>query len=259
MKKLNRMSSAVLLIAFAVGAALSAGLMPGRVSANLARNCKHQNPAIKVTPDQILSFEAGGQAFTTVIVTNHDERGCGPSPFNLQAMMPEGWTATLDDTTLNVNPGESASTTLRITSPATLSAGIHTFEVSAQNSLDTNCIDISPASFALATSLEVTLATRPSTTTGTVLPITADVRALGIGTSGADVTFDISCPDGQLLHFELQTGPEGTTGVKLELGDQAPLGTYLVKAVAEIKGVSGSSLTSFNVEGPAKKKKKNKH
>lgn len=252
MKKRKRMASVVLIVAFVVGATLAAGPMSGRVSAHPVRSCEHQNPSVKVTPDQMLSFEAGDQAFTTVIVTNKDEEGCGPSSFSLQAMMPEGWIATLDETTLTVNPGESAATTLRITSPATLDAGIHSFQVSAQNSMDANCIDVSPVIFALATSLDVTLAAPPTTTPGTLLPITADVSALEIGVSGADVTIDIICPDGQVLHYELESGDEGATGIKLELGDQAPLGTYVVKASAGTKGISGNAVMSFNVESPAK-------
>jgi uncharacterized protein YfaS (alpha-2-macroglobulin family) len=259
MKKRKRMASVVLVVSFVVGATLATGPMPGRVSAHTVQSCEHQKPNVVVTPDQMMSFEAGDQAFTTVFVTNLDHQDCGPSSFSLQATMPEGWIAALDDTTLTVNPGESAATTLRITSPATLDAGIHSFQVSAQNSVDASCIDVSPVIFALATSIDVTLAVQQTTTTGTVLPIMADVRALEIGVAGADVTFDIICPDGQVLHYELESGQEGATGIKLELGDQAPLGTYVVKASAEIKGISGSAVMSFTVEGSAKKKKKNKH
>ena len=99
-----------------------------------AQACVHANPALSFSPSQSQAVTPGTAVSYTVNVTNQDTSACGASQFNLQAIPPLGWTATLTSSLLSLQPGTSASTTLTVISPISIPDGFYGVAVTAGNS-----------------------------------------------------------------------------------------------------------------------------
>src|SRR4030095_8669300 len=78
--------------------------------------CVRANPTLTFAPAQSPWMAAGNTATFNVTVRNNDGAGCPASTFNLQAIIPAGWSTT-GLPVLFVNPGASTITTLQVTSP----------------------------------------------------------------------------------------------------------------------------------------------
>src|SRR5262249_1360966 len=65
---------------------------------------------------------------------NKDTIACSASSFTLEASVPGGWTSALDNASLSLAPGATGTTTLRVTSPVSASAGSYSVGVTAPNS-----------------------------------------------------------------------------------------------------------------------------
>jgi len=96
--------------------------------------CVQANPTLNASPSAPPAVSAGTPITYTVSVINNDNSGCANSTFNLSAVVPSGWTASFGSSALTISPGGSASTTLKVASPATGAAGSYNITVTAKDS-----------------------------------------------------------------------------------------------------------------------------
>ncbi len=92
--------------------------------------------------------EAGTSVAYNVTVTNQDNSDCAATTFNVFAELLAGWSATNSNVTLN--PGQSATVTLNVTSAMTASEGTYNFVIKAQNTEQTNLVGSGATSYVIA-------------------------------------------------------------------------------------------------------------
>ncbi|QSX77928.1 NEW3 domain-containing protein [Agrilutibacter solisilvae] len=69
---------------------------------------------------------AGTRIDYTLTLTNHDSAGCPTTSFTLSGSVPAGWSSTLGAGSLDLAPGNTGSTTVSVTSPASAAGGDYT-------------------------------------------------------------------------------------------------------------------------------------
>jgi len=87
--------------------------------------CSPAAPGLVLSPSQGRPAPAGSPVAYTVTVINNDSPVCGTRQFNLEDNLPTGWVGRLEASSLALAPGARASTTLTVTSPAGMPAGIY--------------------------------------------------------------------------------------------------------------------------------------
>ncbi|HWQ33931.1 MAG TPA: NEW3 domain-containing protein [Blastocatellia bacterium] len=212
--------------------------------------CTRANPTLTLSPSQSQWVTAGTTVSYTITVRNNDSSGCASSSFNLQANVPSGWAATFAAPSLILSPGGSASTTLQVTSPAWATDGFYNLGVTAANSSVAAYTATSSVTYVIVSSLGVTVSSEsPSYTRNQTASVTASVRAGGSPVSGASVAFTMTRSDGAVVTSTASTGANGTAVFRYSFNRKRdPTGTYQVRAVASVNGLSGSGQTSFVVK-----------
>jgi hypothetical protein len=94
-------------------------------------NCVRNAPTVQMSPAQ-QKGDAGATLSYTVSVTNNDV-GCTASTFAQTAAIPSGWTAVFDAATLSISAGNTASTTIDVTSAAYAQAANYGFQSFSTN------------------------------------------------------------------------------------------------------------------------------
>lgn len=98
-----------------------------------ARACVRLNPTVTVAPKESQWMPPGTAVSHTVTVTNLDTSDCNSSAFSLAAVPPAGWTVGFGNSTLNLAPGASATTTFNATSSSSAVDGFYTLTVNVSN------------------------------------------------------------------------------------------------------------------------------
>ncbi|ACQ92582.1 Peptidase M11 gametolysin [Tolumonas auensis DSM 9187] len=98
------------------------------------QSCQHAQPLLSLTPAQGAWVAPGSAVNYTLTLTNRDSSSCSSSQFDLRAQPLTGWTASFAQSALNVAPGQSASTTLTVTSAVTAPEGYYDIPLSVVNS-----------------------------------------------------------------------------------------------------------------------------
>ena len=102
--------------------------------------CIRSAPRVTATPAQSPAVLPGTAVTYTVSVTNTDTAGCAATTFALQATPPTtSWPKTFGAASLTPNPGETASTTLRITSPV-VPPGAYPIAIAATSTTDSHAL-----------------------------------------------------------------------------------------------------------------------
>ncbi|WP_053394641.1 Ig-like domain-containing protein [Vibrio nereis] len=109
-----------------------------------------------VAPRMAISSTSGEVAAGTsvaynVTVTNQDKSDCAATTFNVFAELPAGWSATNSNVTLN--PGQSATLWLNVTSATTAPEGMYNVIIKAQNTEQTNLISSGTATYVVASAV----------------------------------------------------------------------------------------------------------
>lgn len=103
-------------------------------SYTISMPCARSAPTIAVNPS--LQSAAGGTKLNYgVSVTNNDSSNCGATTLSLPSVLPSGWSGSVSPSTLTLNPGQMASSTLSVASPTSALAGAYTVGVSSVDSL----------------------------------------------------------------------------------------------------------------------------
>jgi hypothetical protein len=83
--------------------------------------CARQNPSIVISPAQ--QQGAASVAVTYALSVTNNDTGCAASTFGQSVTVPSGWTATFGSGPLSIDSGASASTTLSVKAPTSVSPG----------------------------------------------------------------------------------------------------------------------------------------
>jgi hypothetical protein len=211
--------------------------------------CARANPSVTVSPSATQWVAAGSSVTYQLSLTNNDSGACAVSNFGLQASVPSGWTAVFNSSSLNVNPGGNALTTLTVTSPSTAANGFYNLSVTAANSGDSSYSSTASMTCSVISSLGVTVSSNQSSyTRNQTATVTALVSSGGSPVSGASVTFTMTKADGSTVTGTATTAANGSAAYSYRFNKrQDPVGTYQVTASANLNGVSGTGSTSFAV------------
>lgn len=97
--------------------------------------CVHANPTLAFSPSTGPWVSPGTPVSYTVSVTNTDNSSCAASSFNLAASVPSGWSAGFDSASVNLQPGQTGSVQLTVTSPLSSTDGFYNAALVAANAL----------------------------------------------------------------------------------------------------------------------------
>jgi C1A family cysteine protease len=134
--------------------------------------CVQANPTVTLSPSGTQSVTPGAPVTYTVSVTNNDNSDCPASTFNLNAVLPNGWTASFGSSSLTINPRTSASTALLVASPTTAPGGSYTITVKAT--------DNAASTYTTSASVMIAIQTTPDTTAPAV-SITSPANGSTVG------------------------------------------------------------------------------
>ncbi|WP_417348004.1 Ig-like domain-containing protein [Ferrimonas sp.] len=99
-------------------------------------SCSFAAPHLAVTPGESQWVAPGTPVTYSVSVTNTDAEGCGDSPIDLAANVPQGWSAAFADSSLRLAPGATATTELTVTSSTSATDGYYDLTVNAVHGND---------------------------------------------------------------------------------------------------------------------------
>jgi alpha-galactosidase-like protein/gametolysin peptidase M11 len=217
------------------------------VNVTLTTSCPHANPTVAISPTLSPAAQAGRPATFTASVTNNDNSVCTGSSFNLAATVPSGWSAAFGSSSLTLNPGASASTSLTVTSASSAAAGLYSVSATAQNASASGYTSSASATYEVAPSIAVST-NSSSYSQGNSIYVTTIVKSGGSPVPGTSVNCTVTGPSGTKMSATGTTGTNGTTSVTFKLKRSASPGIYQALSVAAANGVSGSGATNFTVQ-----------
>ena len=224
------------------------------VSLGTQQQCTGANPSVTLSPSQGPLIAAGTDVNYTVSVTNNDSAICGAATFDFQASVPAGWTA-FAPSSLTINPGASATTTLGVTSSATAAGGTYSISATARNSSNTLYSGTASGTYSVISEPpppsppSIVLSSKASYSRSQTATVTASVSAAGSPVVGASVAFTMTKSNGSIVTGSGVTGSNGTATFKYSFNRKSdPAGTYQVVGTTSVNGVLVSGTTSFAVK-----------
>lgn len=211
--------------------------------------CIQANPTISVNPSETQWVGAGSSVTYSISVTNNNSNSCANNSFNVQPTLPVGWSAVVGSPTLNINPGASATTTARVSTPSGTTNGFYSLAMRVNNYASPTYWASTSFSCAVYSSLGVEVSSNQSNYTRSQnVVVTAYVTANGSPIANANVTFTMTKSNGSRVTATTFSTVNGTATFNYRLNKkQDPIGTYLVNVVANSNSVSGNGSTSFIV------------
>lgn len=221
--------------------ALSGDATVAHVKVDFTANvCNQAAPVVNISPSA-QSGLPGSELDYTVTITNADTSGCDPETFALANSAVPNWTATLSDSSFTLAPGATATTTLKVTSPASAASGAYKMYVKATGNTSgfvgfaqlTYSISVSLTLSADSSSVVIAQGNGGSLTLSTTIgggfnsPVTISLTGIPAGVTASPSQTTIAAPGAgkSILTFIV---PSGT-----------PVGTYTLNASA-----TGGGLTS---------------
>ncbi|MFV8458300.1 Ig-like domain-containing protein [Vibrio owensii] len=98
------------------------------------QTCEMANPTLTLVANSAAEFEPGTIANYTATITNNDSQACEPANFQINAIVPEGWSAT--SSVASLASGETTSISLSVTSDVSAEAGSYSIDAIATNTRD---------------------------------------------------------------------------------------------------------------------------
>ena len=98
------------------------------------QTCEMANPTLTLVANSAAEFEPGAIANYTVTITNNDSQTCEAANFQINANVPEGWSAT--SSVASLASGETTSIRLSVTSDVSAEAGSYSIDAIATNTRD---------------------------------------------------------------------------------------------------------------------------
>jgi uncharacterized membrane protein len=195
---------------------------------------------------------AGTSVDYTVSVGNNDSSACAATSFGLAASVPSGWSGALAVTTLNLAPGATGSTTLRVTSAGNAPAAGYNIGAGVSSSvgaIHTVNVTATYTVAAPAIALQTQVATNKATyARGETVQITALLRNNGALVSGAVVTFAVTRPNTAATTTTATSGTDGIARTTCKVSKaKTASGQYTVRATWRLGGVTATATAAFAV------------
>ena len=212
--------------------------------------CAPAAPSITYSPSSSLWSAPGGTVRWTAAVKNNDGAACAMTSFGVSAAVPAGWFAGLSAPQLALNPGETGSVTVDVTSTASAADGFYDVVLATTRgaTVSTSTTYVVQAPQPPPAPPVVTVSTEAAGYVGgQTVKMKASVVSSGARVSGTAVTFQVQAPDGSVRTLSAQTDAAGIAAVSLKLARKAKVGTWSVRAVSSVGGVSGAGSATFIV------------
>lgn len=208
--------------------------------------CTVVNPTVSVSP-MAQSGTAGTPLVFSVVLTNNDSLSCAASSFTLAATVPTGWFGTWSASSVSLNPGQSASVNIRVTSP--INAVADTYPVGVQiarpNWLQTTYVTYTVVA---PTPLTVGLTVLPTGSKNTSYVLNASVLQGSAPGAGTTLLFTVTGPSGTTASKSVLSDASGRASWSYRPGVKDPKGTYTAVVKATLNGQSGvSPVVQFTV------------
>lgn len=209
--------------------------------------CTAAAPAVSLTPAETQWAMPGASVSWTMTVKNNDGAACGPSVFSLAGVVPAGWSGVFPSPSMSVSPGQTGSTTFKVTSSTTAADGF--YDVQAQAARGSTAAS-AKATYAVMSPLSVRV-----TTGAAIYSVRQQVVDIFVAVSnsttdlvGVPVSIVIAKPDGTKLTASVTTGSSGRGTYRLGLLPRDPLGIWTVSATATVNGRAATGKTTFTVK-----------
>ncbi|HKY27064.1 MAG TPA: NEW3 domain-containing protein [Pyrinomonadaceae bacterium] len=227
---------------------LSADSMGAMVSVSLGPlQCYAANPTVALSTGPAVA--AGSAVSYTVTVTNNDSIGCSADTFALQASVPSDWSSSLGQTTLSINPGASATTTLVVTSPVSALSGTYSVGMTASELSEPAYSGSATGTYVITSPPSVTVSSSQARyLRNQTAMITALVSANGNAVAGASVSFTMTRSNSSTVKGSGTTSGNGVASFKYTIRKKDPTGTYQILAKTTVNGIVISATTSFVIE-----------
>ncbi|MBM4926245.1 cadherin-like domain-containing protein [Vibrio parahaemolyticus] len=227
--------------------------------------CNKSDPVVTVSPSQNVEAESGTTLGYNVTVTNNDAAGCDASEFEVDALVPSGWTAT--SSTLNLDPGASESVLIDVTSDVAATDGNYSILFNVTNSADTNYFTKATENYVIETPVEACLRGTPllvlsasqtdELEAGSTASYTATLTNQDSATCDASTfTLAASVPSGWSANSGAITlNPSETQSLTMNItsSTEATEGTYDIAITAQHlsdSSLSVSKRVSFSISAP---------
>ncbi|MGD0017612.1 MAG: NEW3 domain-containing protein [Verrucomicrobiia bacterium] len=102
------------------------------VTVQVLTDCAPLAPTVTVSSTNYVGL-AGCTFSYTVALQDNDTAPCSSSSFNLSAIAPAGWTASVAPTSLSLGPGQTSTVTLTVTSPNGVTNGTYSVNVNVSD------------------------------------------------------------------------------------------------------------------------------
>ena len=211
--------------------------------------CLRALPGVSISPSQITE-PAGTTVNYAVTVSNNDSASCGPSTFSLQTSVAYGWTYSLSNSQVTVNPGASSSQTLSVTSASNSNNGPNPVGITATSNADFVYSASGSATYTIGVPINVSVVTNQNSYSGgqTVVE-SATVTSQGNPVPNASVAFAVSDPNSNLVcNGSGTTGNNGTASFSCKLSHHPAKGIYGAKGQTSSNGSSSNGSTNFQVQ-----------
>lgn len=169
--------------------------------------CLRGTPLLVLSASQTDELEAGSTASYTATLTNQDSATCDASTFTLAASVPSGWSANSGAITLN--PSETQSLTMNITSSTEATEGTYDIAITAQHLSDSSLSVSKRVSFSISAPVPVPVNTAPTAQTDRVEVTSKDSVSINVLANDSD-------PEGDRLTITSVTqGSKGSVQITL--------------------------------------------
>lgn len=213
--------------------------------------CTHANPAVTISPASQESIPGGTLSYT-VNVTNNDNAACSATIFNLAATVPNGFTNSLNQNSLNLLPGASGTTSILVTSSSSTTSGNYSFSVKAAGGATyqgtgSATYVVNPTQSSLSLTVSPQNATFPYNSkqyANFKFTLLNGQNPVPQNT----VTVKFKGPNWMSWTTTLQTNSSGVAQYNLYLNNSVPVGSYSVTATAQYNGNTVSGLGSFVIQ-----------
>ena len=169
--------------------------------------CQHVDPTVEVSPQESQWVPPGTTVTYNMTVTNGDGPECGMSNFALDTVIPENWTHLINDPTLTLSPGQTATTTTQVTSPPPANDGFFDIMFHAHNQQEPNADNSTMRTYVVSQdgTNDAPIVTDDEATTQPGVPILIHVLANDVD------------PEGQPLSVQYVTqGSQGTVTINAD-------------------------------------------
>ncbi|WP_110456651.1 Ig-like domain-containing protein [Shewanella algidipiscicola] len=223
------------------------------VSVNVSyagQSCIQSAPSLSITPNESPWVEAGSKVDYRVNITNNDSVGCGDASFAISANVPSGWLS--QDQSLYLAPGESAATSVSVTSATSASEGFYDIAISATNVANTQYSQVSKVSYVVEEPELACVLAAPSfiLTLDSSEPLMAGTQVVYRGTlinrdnnacSASDYEIAANVPTGWTANHQR---------ISLSPGEQRDVSIYVTSLPEASAGIYDFDISAQHVDEP---------